>query len=252
MTRRPSVLRASPPPCRPGLVLTDFRFGRAPHRQGFPCCLVIHLADMPAPLPRRERPGASVACFPDRRRPSPNSRRIGSRIERFEACSAFTHVPASLLAEPPKAALWHQSASVHFVTSTNRSGCYQPKRQLLGGIRTHEMTRLSMAHCLCWVRAKGLATRARARDHVTARTPRGLSGGDGLGKYPPIPAQHPGRHAGPNLCGQTVNAHPSDFRFRKNAKFRHIYDMGCWWEQELRLCVHWKFDCPEDFGAPLN
>ena len=47
-------------------------------------------------------------------------------------------VPASLLAEPPKAALSHQSASVHFVTSTNRPGCYQPKRQLLGGIRTHE------------------------------------------------------------------------------------------------------------------
>ncbi len=45
---------------------------------------------------------------------------------------------ACLLAEPPKAALRHQSASVHFVTSTNRSGCYQPKRQLLSGIRTHK------------------------------------------------------------------------------------------------------------------
>ena len=32
---------------------------------------VIHLADMPAPMPRRERSGASVACVPNRRRPSP-------------------------------------------------------------------------------------------------------------------------------------------------------------------------------------
>ena len=38
-------------------------------RQGFPCCHVFHLVDMLAPLPRRERPGAFVACFPDRRRP---------------------------------------------------------------------------------------------------------------------------------------------------------------------------------------
>ena len=31
-----------------------------------------------------------------------------------------------------------QSASVHFVASMNRPGCYQPERQLLGGIRTHQ------------------------------------------------------------------------------------------------------------------
>ena len=30
-----------------------------------------------------------------------------------------------------------QSASAHVVTSMNRPGCYQPERQLLGGIRTH-------------------------------------------------------------------------------------------------------------------
>ena len=31
-----------------------------------------------------------------------------------------------------------QSASAHVVTSMNRPGCYQPERQLLGGIRTHQ------------------------------------------------------------------------------------------------------------------
>ena len=132
------VLRACPPPCRPDLPLAGVRLACAHHRQGFPCCHVFHLASMPAPLPRRERSGACVACFPNRHRPSPNFRRVGSHIAFIEACSAFTHVPACLLAEPPKAALRHQGASVYIVTSVNRPGCYQPKRQLLGGIRTHK------------------------------------------------------------------------------------------------------------------
>ncbi len=37
----------------------------------FPCCNVIRLADMPKPLSRRKRSGATVACFPNRSRPSP-------------------------------------------------------------------------------------------------------------------------------------------------------------------------------------
>ena len=36
-----SVLRASPPPCRPKLALAGFRLARARHRQGFPCCIHI-------------------------------------------------------------------------------------------------------------------------------------------------------------------------------------------------------------------
>ena len=40
-------------------------------------------------------------AFPDRRRPSPSLRRVGSRNTLFEACSAFTRVPARLLAKPP-------------------------------------------------------------------------------------------------------------------------------------------------------
>ena len=100
-----SVLRASPPPYRPGLPLAGSRLPRARHRQGFPCCCAFHLPCMPTPLPRRIPAGALVALFPADRRPSPNYRRVGFRINRFGACSAFTRVPACMVAEPPKAAL---------------------------------------------------------------------------------------------------------------------------------------------------
>ena len=99
-----SVLRASPPPCRPGLPLAGSRLPRARHRQGFPCCYAFHLPCMPTPLPRRIPTGALVALFPADRRPSPIDRRAGFRIMCFEACSAFTRVPACMVAEPPKAA----------------------------------------------------------------------------------------------------------------------------------------------------
>ncbi len=75
-----SVVRACPPPCRPGLVLADFRLASTRHRQGFPCCCAFHLPRMPTPLPRRKRSGASVACFPARRQPSPFFRRVGFRV----------------------------------------------------------------------------------------------------------------------------------------------------------------------------
>ena len=65
-----SVLRASPPPCRPGLPLAGSRLPRARHRQGFPCCYAFHLPCMPTPLPRRKPTGAIVALFPAGRRPS--------------------------------------------------------------------------------------------------------------------------------------------------------------------------------------
>ena len=85
-----SVLRASPPPCRPGLPLAGFRLPRARHRHGFPCCHAFHLPHVPTPLPRRKPAGALVARFPASRRPSPFLRRVGFRVDGFEACSAFT------------------------------------------------------------------------------------------------------------------------------------------------------------------
>ena len=45
-------------------------------------------------------------------------------------------------------------------------------------------------------------------------------------------------HAGPYLHGQPVDVPLSDFRSRRNGKFRYIYDTGCWWEHELRLEDH--------------
>ena len=99
------VLRASPSPCRPSLPLAGFRLPRARRRQGFPCCHAFHPPCMPAPLPRRKPAGALVALFPVGRRSSPNLRRVDFRDALFEACSAFTRVPACMVAEPPKAAL---------------------------------------------------------------------------------------------------------------------------------------------------
>ena len=72
-------------------------------------------------------------------------------------------------------------------------------------------------------------------------------------------------HAGPCLHGQPVNVPLSDIRFRRNAKFRCVHDMGCWWEHELRggdrmsaasakrhpVCIGGSGACPpEDCGGP--
>ena len=60
-----AVLRASPPPCRPGLPLAGFRLARARHRQGFPCCHRLPLPSVPPSLPRLSRPvRASLASRP--------------------------------------------------------------------------------------------------------------------------------------------------------------------------------------------
>ena len=100
-----SVLRASPPPCRPGLPLAGSRVAACTAPTGLPVLLLpFHLPCMPTPLPRRIPTGALVALFPADRRPSPIDRRVGFRIICFEACSAFTRVPACMVAEPPKAA----------------------------------------------------------------------------------------------------------------------------------------------------
>ena len=53
-------------------------------------------------------PGGTCRCMcrslPDRWQPSPISRRVGFRIARFGACSAFTGVAARMVAKPPLAA----------------------------------------------------------------------------------------------------------------------------------------------------
>ena len=41
------------------------------------------------------------------------------------------------------------------------------------------------------------------------------------------------QYAGPYLCGEPVDRALSSFQFRRNARFRYVYDMCCWWEHEL-------------------
>ena len=72
-------------------------------------------------------------------------------------------------------------------------------------------------------------------------------------------------HAGPYLHDQAVDMPLSDFRFRRNGKFRYVYDMGSWWDHELRIedrvsatpgkrcpvCTDGSGACPpEDCGGP--
>ncbi len=120
-----AVVRASPPPC--------------PARP-VPCGIPVwrvHATDRASRVAavsllrtcHRPYPGGTDRCshrsLPGRWQPSPFSRRVGFRLP----------VLASL-AEPPEAALFHRSASVRVVTSSNRSDYFRLERQLPGGIRT--------------------------------------------------------------------------------------------------------------------
>ena len=130
------TLRASPPPCtaRPD-----------PRGLSVGACHATARASRVASIPlfhacRRHYPGGIGRCLrrslPDPCQPSSSVGRVGFRINRFEACSAFARATARMVAGPPKAALRHQSASADVVTSIVRSDCYRLERQLPGGIRT--------------------------------------------------------------------------------------------------------------------
>ena len=43
------------------------------------------------------------------------------------------------------------------------------------------------------------------------------------------------RFVGPGLSGPSTDVALSDFRFRRNAKIRYVYDMFCEWEHEIRV-----------------
>ena len=98
------VLRASPPPCRPDLTLAGCRLARAipPDRASRVASIPLFHACC------RHYPGGTCRCLrrslPDRWQPSPISRRVGFRIARFEACSAFAHAAARMVTKPPLAA----------------------------------------------------------------------------------------------------------------------------------------------------
>ena len=73
--------------------------------QEFLCCLWLHPPSMPAPQLRMKQVDARVAVFSTCRQPSKYFRRAGFRIVRFKTCSAFGHVPACTVVEPPGAAV---------------------------------------------------------------------------------------------------------------------------------------------------
>ncbi len=101
ITRRLQYYEPVRHPRRPSLLLTEFWLRATTSlRWGFPCSDNFHLHAC-----RRQYPGGTVGCvslLPQRRRPSPLSGRVGFRITVFEACSAFTHVPACMLLSHPR------------------------------------------------------------------------------------------------------------------------------------------------------
>ena len=78
----------------------------------------------------------AVALLTQELRPSPYLRRVGSHIIRFEACSAFTRVPACIFAKSPLATLYTERFD-SFVTSTAAPVASGWSDQLPGGSCTH-------------------------------------------------------------------------------------------------------------------
>ena len=112
---------------------------------GLPVLHPFPFARRLAPLPRRRRPAwcsfaTLLGSVSGRWQPSPESRRVGLRGKPFGACSAFPRVPACALTEPPSAALFPRSASVHIVASVNRSDGYWLERQLPSGMASRRGT----------------------------------------------------------------------------------------------------------------
>jgi len=142
----------------PGLTLAGCRLpDTLRHRRGFPCCYRFPLAHVPAPLPRWDSRMMSLITS-GKRRPSLKLRQVGSHVTRFEACSAFTHVPACVLAKSPKATLYTRGFD-GFVTSTAAPVASGWSDQLPGGI-PHP---LGISAFPRRTELSGLATRCRLR-----------------------------------------------------------------------------------------
>ena len=97
-----SVLRASPPPHTARPVSHELPVDRhtaitagASRVASGPLCLHAVAITPAGPMELFARTVPSTSAFPD-------SRRVGSCVYFFEACSAFTHVTACMLAKSPK------------------------------------------------------------------------------------------------------------------------------------------------------
>ena len=80
-------------------------------------------------------PLGAVAHLAQRRRPSRSHSPVGPRIELFEACLAFTHVPACVLARSPE--VTYSKGFDRFVTSTTAPATTDWSDQLSSGNSTH-------------------------------------------------------------------------------------------------------------------
>ncbi len=81
-------------------------------------------------------PSGAVALLARRRRLSPILKRVSPCITRFEACSAFTRVPACTLAKSPVVTRYIEGFN-DFVTSIAAPTATSWSDQLLGGTFTH-------------------------------------------------------------------------------------------------------------------
>jgi hypothetical protein len=80
-------------------------------------------------------PLSAVARLAQRRRPFRSQSPVGTHIELFEACSAFTRVPDCVLARSPEVAL--SKGFDRFVTSTTAPVTTDWSDQLSDGNCTH-------------------------------------------------------------------------------------------------------------------
>lgn len=79
--------------------------------------------------------GAHFARFPKNDSLPRITGRVGFRITLFEACSAFTHVTACILAKSPSVTLYTERLQpLRYLHDC--SDCYRLERKLPGGIRT--------------------------------------------------------------------------------------------------------------------
>ena len=121
-SKRTSNQGSFPPPALPGFISTvspsDSCRARLPMEPlpGFPLTAdrspvlrITACMSVPRPLPRRAGRPSHVGRSGRPRRPSSIERRLGARIQPFEACSGFTHVAAHTLAGPPEADLCPRS-----------------------------------------------------------------------------------------------------------------------------------------------
>ena len=88
-------------PRRPGRSLASCQLiQNRDHRWDFSCCVWSPLLACRRQYPGRSDGTCSLVLFHSLR-PSPKPGRVSSCISLFEACSAFTHVTACMLAESP-------------------------------------------------------------------------------------------------------------------------------------------------------